>query len=192
MAINSPYSTTIKTKEGKPIVVDVRFDKRLKKSLRYEQRNNGTILLRVPERTSQRVIQNSIREIEKTIQNQKPKRIGRTDEDLQIRADYLNKRYLKNQIEWTSIRWVNNMKYRLGSCTTGGPTDGHIRISSMIKNYPQYVIDYILIHELSHRLYPNHSKDFWQFVRNHYPNTDKAIGFIEGVGFAKGMQFEDF
>ena len=192
MAINSPYSTTIKTKEGKPIVVDVRFDKRLKKSLRYEQRNNGTILLRVPERTSQRVIQNSIREIEKTIQNQKPKRIGRTDEDLQIRADYLNKRYLKNQIEWTSIRWVNNMKYRLGSCTTGGPTDGHIRISSMIKNYPQYVIDYILIHELSHRLYPNHSKDFWQFVRSHYPNTDKAIGFIEGVGFAKGMQFEDF
>ena len=192
MAINSPYSTTIKTKEGKPIVVDVHFDKRLKKSLRYEQRNNGTILLRVPERTSQRVIQNSIREIEKTIQNQKPKRIGRTDEDLQIRADYLNQRYLKNQIEWTSIRWVNNMKYRLGSCTTGGPTDGHIRISSIIKNYPQYVIDYILIHELSHRLYPNHSKDFWQFVRRHYPNTDKAIGFIEGVGFAKGMQFEDF
>jgi hypothetical protein len=191
MTKNSSYSTTIQTKDGKPIVVDVKFDKRLKKSLRYEQRGNGSILLRVPERTSQHVIQNSIKQIEKTIQNEKYKRKGRTDDDLQVRADFLNKHYLKNQINWTSIRWVNNMKYRLGSCTTGGPTDGHIRISSVIKNYPQYVIDYVIVHELSHRIYPNHSKEFWHFVKSHYPNTDKAIGFIEGIGFAKGVQFED-
>ena len=192
MPKNTSYTTTIQTKDGKPIQVDVKFDKRLKKSLRYEQRNNGTILLRVPEKTSQRTIQNSIKHIEKTIQNESYKRKGRTDNDLQSRANYLNKKYLNNQIEWTSIRWVNNMKYRLGSCTTGGPTDGHIRISSVIKNYPQYVIDYVLVHELSHRIYPNHSKEFWHFVKSHYPDTEKAIGFIEGIGFAKGMQFEDF
>lgn len=192
MPKNTSYTTTIQTKDGKPIQVDVKFDKRLKKSLRYEQRNNGTILLRVPEKTSQRTIQNSIKHIEKTIQNESYKRKGRTDDDLQSRANYLNKKYLNNQIEWTSIRWVNNMKYRLGSCTTGGPTDGHIRISSVIKNYPQYVIDYVLVHELSHRIYANHSKEFWHFVKSHYPDTEKAIGFIEGIGFAKGMQFEDF
>lgn len=186
------YTASIKNKNGKTILVEVRTDKRLKKSLRYEQRMQDKILLRVPERTSKRVIQNSIREIEKSIQNETKKRKGRTDQDLQERASYLNKHYLKNQIEWTSIRWVNNMKYRLGSCTTGGPTDGHIRISSTIKPYPQYVIDYILVHELAHRLYPNHSKDFWNFVRNHYPQTDQAIGFIEGVSFAKGTVFEDY
>ena len=188
----SNNTTYITNQEGKKILVEVKFDKRLKKSLRYEQREDTSILLRVPERTSRRVIQNSINQIEKTIQSEKPKRKGRTDKDLQERAEYLNKRFLKNKIKWTSIRWVNNMKYRLGSCTTGGPTDGHIRISSVIKPYPQYVIDYILVHELAHRLFPNHSREFWDFVKSNYPKTDKAIGFIEGVGFSKGMNFEDY
>lgn len=180
----------IYNKEGGRISIDVKFDKRLRKTLRYEHRIDGSVLLRVPNRTTKKMIQNSIKQIEQNIQKQPKKRKGRTDKDLQERAEYLNKRYLKNIIQWDSIRWVNNMKYRLGSCTTGGPTDGHIRISAIIKTYPQYVIDYILIHELAHRKFPNHSKDFWAFVKTAYSNTDKAIGFIEGVGFVRGQPFE--
>ena len=32
---------------------------------------------------------------------------------------------------------------------------------------PDYVIDYLIIHELSHIIEPNHSNNFWQHVGNH-------------------------
>ena len=75
---------------------------------------------------------------------------------------------------------------RLGSCTNGGSTDGHIRINDKIKSWPDWVVDYVVAHELVHRLHPDHSKAFWQTLRGAYPKTEQARGFIQGVGFAEG------
>jgi predicted metal-dependent hydrolase len=80
---------------------------------------------------------------------------------------------------------VSNMKNRLGSCTTGGSTDGDIRLSDRMRNWPTYVIDYVLAHEICHRKYPNHSPDFWAYL-SRYPHTPKALGFIEGIAFTEG------
>ena len=115
----------------------------------------------------------------------------RTDAELQLRAEAINKRYFKSKIQWHAIRWVGNMEKRLGSCTNGGPTDGHIRISDKIKNWPQWVIDYVIAHELVHRLHSDHSKDFWATLTEGYPKTERARGFIEGIGFAEGQSYED-
>ena len=98
---------------------------------------------------------------------------------------------LKGAIEWMAIRWVGNMTTRLGSCTNGGPTDGHIRISDKIKTWPQWVVDYIVAHELAHRIHPNHSADFWEFLMAAYPLTERARGFIQGVGFARDLSYEE-
>src|SRR5215471_9633047 len=48
-----------------------------------------------------------------------------------------------------SVRWVDNMSSRWGSCT---PDDGTIRISSRLAAYPAWVLDYVLVHELAHLL----------------------------------------
>jgi predicted metal-dependent hydrolase len=103
----------------------------------------------------------------------------------------INKKYFGGDIQWNAIRWVSNMTNRLGSCTNGGSTDGHIRLNDKIINWPQWVVDYVIAHELVHRLHSNHNKEFWRYLTESYPRTERARGFIQGVGFAEGIQFED-
>ena len=182
---------TIKDKDGKPITVLVRGDKRLKKSSRWGWEADGSILLRVPYRFPNRQIPNLLKQITLHLEKGTRRVRRRTDTDLQDRAEYINKNYFGGQINWYVIRWVGNMNSRLGSCTTGGSTDGHIRISNKIKNWPQWVIDYVIAHELVHRLHSDHSKAFWETLTQGYPKTERARGFIQGVGFADGQPYEE-
>lgn len=119
------------------------------------------------------------------------KRNGRTDADLHERAELINRKYFDGKIQWNAIRWVDNMESRLGSCTRGGVTDGQIRISKKIRNWPDWVIDYVIAHEILHRNHPNHSPAFWNDLRAAYPLTERARGFITGAGFAAGQPLED-
>ena len=182
---------TIKNLDGDPIPVIVRRDKRLKKSSRWQLRADGSILLRVPYRLRNRDLPDLLQRIEKSLaRSQRRARSVKTDADLQARAEYINKTCFGGKIQWTAIRWVSNMEHRLGSCTNGGATDGHIRISDKIQRWPQWVVDYVIAHELAHRLHSNHSPAFWKTLREAYPKTERARGFIEGVGFAKGQPYE--
>jgi len=125
------------------------------------------------------------------MEKQKKRAARRTDDDLQARARYINRTYFDGNIQWEAIRWVKPMKTRLGSCTTGGPTDGHIRISEEIHEWPQWVVDYIIAHELTHRLHPNHSAAFWKTLENAYPQSERARGFIKGLMFAQGRTWDE-
>ena len=182
---------TIKNKEGKQIAVVVRRDRRLKKTSRWEWQADGSILLRVPFRFPKRHISILLKQIKGQVDKERRRIKARTDEDLQVRAALINKKFFGGKIEWHAIRWVENMNQRLGSCTNGGSTDGHIRISDKIKHWPQWVIDYVIAHELTHRLHPNHNNAFWETLTRAYPKTENARGFIQGVGFAEGRPYDE-
>ena len=173
-------------KNGRQISVLVRRDKRLKKTSRWGWEADGSILLRVPYRFPKREIPALLKQIEAQLDKGLKRAGRRTDADLQKRAERLNQQCFEGRIEWQAIRWVSNMNSRLGSCTNGGSTDGHIRISDKIKGWPDWVIDYVVAHELVHRLHPDHSKDFWETLSAGYPKTERARGFIEGAGFVEG------
>ncbi len=181
----------IKDKDGNEITVFVRRDKRLKKTSRWQWQADSSILLRIPYRFPKQEIPNLLKQITRRLDKGIKQAQRRTDADLQQRAEYLNKNYFGGQINWQAIRWVGNMNSRLGSCSTGGSTDGHIRISDKIKNWPQWVVDYVIAHELVHRLHPDHSKDFWATLTNGYPQSERARGFIQGVGFTDGQNYEN-
>lgn len=181
---------TIKDKGGNKITVFVRRDKRLKKSSRWQWQADGSILLRTPYRFPRRQIPGLLKQISQHLDKPVKPAKRRTDADLQRRAEDINRKYFGGQIEWKAIRWVGNMNTRLGSCTNGGTTDGHIRISDKIKNWPQWVIDYVIAHELVHRLHSDHSKAFWTTLTDGYPKTERARGFIQGLGFAEGQNYE--
>jgi predicted metal-dependent hydrolase len=117
-------------------------------------------------------------------------RIRRTDDELLARAHRLTARYLPDQVHQVtpaSVRWVTNQNGRWGSCT---PDDATIRISHRIQEMPDWVIDYVLLHELAHLVVPSHSARFWDLVAR-YPKAERARGYLEGISAATGMVLAD-
>jgi predicted metal-dependent hydrolase len=103
-----------------------------------------------------------------------------SDEELLERAHQLSQRYLGGRAVPDSVRWVDNMVSRWGSCT---PLDGTIRLSRRLSGMPEYVVDYVLLHELTHLLVPGHGPKFWAELAG-YPKLERAKGFLEGVSAA--------
>ncbi|MFF1828665.1 M48 family metallopeptidase [Paenarthrobacter sp. NPDC058040] len=103
-----------------------------------------------------------------------------SDAALAQHAALLSRIYLGGRAVPTSVRWVTNQNSRWGSAT---PADGTIRLSHKLRPMPQWVIDYVLLHELAHLLVAGHNAAFWRLL-DAYPETDRAKAFLEGVSFA--------
>lgn len=99
------------------------------------------------------------------------------DGELEERAARLSERYLAGRARPNSVRWVTNQNTRWGSCT---PAEGSIRLSHRLQGMPEYVVDYVLLHELAHLLVPGHGSSFWRLLEG-YPRTERARGYLEGV-----------
>lgn len=107
-----------------------------------------------------------------------PRPVG--DAALAERASGLSAKYLGGRSVPSSVRWVGNQNSRWGSAT---PSDGTIRLSDKLRPMPQWVIDYVLLHELAHLLVASHNAAFWRLLEA-YPDTARAKAFLEGVSFA--------
>jgi predicted metal-dependent hydrolase len=107
------------------------------------------------------------------------------DEALARRAAELSAQYLQGRARPDTVRWVTNQNARWGSCT---PALGSIRLSHRLQGMPEYVIDYVLLHELAHLLVPGHGPGFWKLLER-YPRTERARGFLEGVVAAERLPY---
>ena len=56
------------------------------------------------------------------------------------------------------------MKTRWGVCNRSNNT---ITLNSNLIRYDESIIDYVIFHELSHFVHPNHSKNFWGLVEKY-------------------------
>lgn len=117
-------------------------------------------------------------------------RRGNTDEALYERALRLAERYLGEFPAAgapSTVKWVRNQNGRWGSCT---PADRSIRISERIQSFPDWVVDYVILHELCHLVVANHNAQFWGLVAR-YPKSERARGYLEGVSAAAGLDLSD-
>ncbi|HEY7223546.1 MAG TPA: M48 family metallopeptidase [Micromonosporaceae bacterium] len=113
-----------------------------------------------------------------------------TDDTLHERAVRLAERYLGEHPQAarpSSVKWVRNQNGRWGSCT---PADGSIRISERIQTLPDWVVDYVILHELAHLIVANHNAQFWTLVAR-YPRAERARGYLEGISAANGLAISD-
>lgn len=62
---------------------------------------------------------------------------------------------------------IRKMTTRWGVCNT---KDKRVTLNLELMKWPVYCIDYVIIHELSHLIHPNHSKDFWALVEDNCSN----------------------
>jgi predicted metal-dependent hydrolase len=98
----------------------------------------------------------------------------RNDAHLEKRAQTLNRKYFQGSLSWTSICYSDRQERRRGSCSFPAKT---IRISQRLARMPQWVEDYVIVHELAHLEEPNHGRKFRALVHR-YPLAERAIGYL--------------
>lgn len=69
---------------------------------------------------------------------------------------------------------VRNQRSRWGSCSPRRTISLNWRLVQM----PDAVRDYVILHELMHLLYPDHSGDFWEAVREVCPDFQVARAWL--------------
>lgn len=78
------------------------------------------------------------------------------------------------------VTWSERQKTLWGSCT---PQQGRIRIASRVAAFPDWVLDYVLVHEMAHLTHPDHGTSFWDLV-GRYPLAERARGYLMAKGDA--------
>jgi predicted metal-dependent hydrolase len=73
-------------------------------------------------------------------------------------------------------------KTRWGSCSS----EGNLNFNWRLVHCPPEVIDYVIIHELSHRKHMNHSDRFWNLVSQYDPEYMKHRGWLKREGMDLG------
>src|SRR3954470_9298496 len=157
--------------------VEIRRSSRRRRTVRAYREGDKTIVL-MPAHLSKAEEDRHVRSLVERL-DRREKRIRPSDDELMTRAQALSRTWLDGRAEPLTVRWVSNQNTRWGSCTS---VDRSIRLSDRLKGMPEWVVDYVLLHELAHLIEPNHSKRFWALVEA-YPETAKAKGFLEGVSW---------
>ena len=164
--------TSFSLPEDPPIRI-VKSRRRKRNIAAYRQ--SGEIVISVPFRTTKAEISQIVPElVERVIAGEKKAR--KSESELEWRALNLLGRYLPEFHERAaSISW-RQMSERWGSCTT---VDRTIRISDRLQSAPDYVLDYVLLHELIHLRTSGHGADFHQLL-SRYKEMEKAEAYLEG------------
>ena len=74
---------------------------------------------------------------------------------------------------------INDSRGRWGACNSRGEIILNFRIAML----PPFLIDYVIIHELSHLIEMNHSPKFWNIMSIFMPNYKKAKEQIKNYSF---------
>lgn len=155
--------------------IEVRRSARRRRTVSAYREGDRTVIL-IPARMSEAEEQRWVNVMLDKLAAQESKRMP-GDSELAERAHRLSAQYLDGRASPTTVRWVTNQNTRWGSCT---PSEGSIRLSHRLQGMPEYVIDYVLVHELAHLLVPGHGPRFWELLKA-YPRTERARGYLEGV-----------
>lgn len=156
--------------------VDVRISARRKKTseARWE---GGRIVVSLPAHLDVESRQKTIDWLVDRLLTRQRLQSGLTDEGLLARAVELSDRYLVGARP-ASVRWVTNQTARWGSCSY---YSGDIRVSHRLRAVPEWVLDSVLVHEVAHLTYPDHSRSFHKLAGG-YPRHKEAGVFLAGYG----------
>ncbi|HPE64374.1 MAG TPA: M48 family metallopeptidase [Methanothrix sp.] len=135
---------------------------------------DGTLVIMAPASISDRELAEHVSSLRARMEQ----RMGeRDDNHLERRAEHLNRKFFDGLLRWKSIGYSDRQMKRFGSCTI---EDGTIRVSTRMREAPQWVEDYVVVHELAHLLEPSHNRRFRELV-GRYPLAERAIGFLIAI-----------
>ena len=124
-------------------------------------------------------------ELVERLLTQRPQ-VAAGDGMLEERARLLAAQY-NDGVEPVSVRWVTNQLARWASCSPGTK---EIRVSSRLRQCPEWVIDAVLVHELAHLQVADHSPAFYE-IANRHPRQDDSELYLEGYALGLGLRIEE-
>lgn len=78
------------------------------------------------------------------------------------------------EVEYGKIE-IRNQRTKWGNCSTTGTLSLNWRLTMA----PMEIVDYVVIHELSHLVVPDHDREFWELVRGHDPDYREHVQWLE-------------
>lgn len=70
---------------------------------------------------------------------------------------------------------IRKMTSRWGVCNI---KNHNVTLNLELSKYNIECLNYVIVHELSHFIHPNHSKDFWFLVSKYYPNYKEVRKYL--------------
>ena len=139
----------------------------------YIQIKDGKILIKAPKRISKKELEKIIekksdwinKNLEKSNQKQERKALYTEEQFKQIVGKNANELIRITGLIPNKIR-IRDIKYAWGTCSV----NKNITINYNLIKYSEQAIKYVILHELCHLKYMNHSKEFWNLVQKYMPN----------------------
>lgn len=168
--------------------ISVSIKRSSRKSLGLEVRTTGEVFARVPSRLSDTKIKEFIEShkdwIIQKVSKMSEKKDGRQEigipswENLNLQEHKAIKDKISERVAYYSQKMgvtygritIRNQKTRWGSCSSKGNLNFNYRLFYL----PGELLDYVVVHELAHRRYMNHSRQFWQEVGTYFPQYEQC------------------
>lgn len=160
------------------MAIRVIYSRRRKKSLRAEYDAGENVLyVESPAGISLEELEPHLLDLLRKVQDMQKRRARRrtpqSDAWLLERAQLLNQHYFDGALPIQAVSYSARQRRRFGTCF---PDRGEIRISERLKRVPYWVLDYVLLHELTHLAEAGHTKRFHELLAR-YPLAERAKGF---------------
>ena len=171
------------------IVYEIIRSKR--RTMSVEVDTSGNVLVRAPRLMPKWTIEAFVREradwIERARQRQarrqqnlpeireedKPLYVKRAKAILPSKIDYYARRM---DVQPTGLT-VTSARTRFGSCSG----KNRLSFSWRLMAYPEAAIDYVVVHELAHIRYKDHSRAFYGFIESILPDYRDRIRLLKGM-----------
>lgn len=163
-----------------------------RKTTAIQINEKGDIIVRSPYSVSRRKVEQMLREkqdwIEKHQKAIKERENSRREMTEQERREGIEraKQILPARIQYyAKIMGVTygritlrEQKTRWGSCSSKGNLNFNWKLALM----PDEILDYVVVHELAHRVHMNHSPEFWGLVQRYMPDYRECKRKLRDIG----------
>ena len=96
--------------------------------------------------------------------------------EIESRVLHLNDTFFDEKVNKVKLKYTRS---NWGSCSS----NKNINLSTRLLMAPADVLDYVIIHELSHLKEMNHSKRFWSIVKNIMPDYKEKEAWLKTNGY---------
>lgn len=154
----------------------------------------GELVVRAPARLPQREIDRFLEEkaawIEKTME--KVRAANQAGEEAPLRAENIQAlaRQAAKELPPRVAAYAQRMQVTYGRITIRSQTGrwgscssaGNLNFNCLLMLAPESVQDYVIVHELSHRLHMDHSTAFWRTVEAVLPQYKREEAWLKSQG----------